>query len=196
MTGSYACYSSCWNPSPASTDELASASPIKRSGTFTPIPIMSCTPTPALAAAFAPSFTSATTNLAAKYLGKDLQGILKTILKARAPALQPKSLCERPLKARAPDLYRGKTHMKYYNFCRQCEDHFATAHVTGLNCILFATTFLKNQVLFRWQQHQRKLANKTNVLITYEKFKAFLCCNLGEVNVFVDSIWNTIQKDL
>ena len=107
----------------------------------------------AYATALAPLFASAAANTAAKYSAKDPQGILKIILEPRAPASQPKSLCKRPLKVQAPDLYRGKTHLEYYNFYRQCKDHFVTAGALGLNCVLLAATFLKHRALFRWQQH-------------------------------------------
>ena len=33
---------------------------------------------------------------------------------------------ERPLKARTPETYWGKSHMECYHFCQQCEDHFET----------------------------------------------------------------------
>ena len=146
-----ACYSLHWNPFPTGKDELAGAALTKGSGTPTSIPVVSCAPIPALTAAFAPLLASATADLAARYLAKDLQKILKTILEARALAPQPEGFRKRPLKARAPDLYCGKTHMECYNFCRRCEDYFAIADATRLNCIPFATTFLKDQALFRWQ---------------------------------------------
>ena len=65
-----------------------------------------------------------------KYSEDDLQRILKTLLEARVPALAPvlalapalalvPIVAEAPrekLKARSPDVYRGKSHMDCYNF--------------------------------------------------------------------------------
>ena len=46
-------------------------------------------------------------------------------------------------------MYRGKSHMEYYNFCQQCEDYFATDRAKGANQIPFATSFLRDQIIFR-----------------------------------------------
>ena len=52
----------------------------------------------------------------AKYTEEDLQRILRTVLEARAPPSD--GAREKPLKARSPDVYRGKSHMECYNFCQ------------------------------------------------------------------------------
>lgn len=64
-----------------------------------------------------------------KYTENDLQRILKTVLESRTPAAPRDSdeKRQRPLKARAPDVYKGKSHMDCYDFIQQCEDHFATS---------------------------------------------------------------------
>ena len=93
-----------------------------------------------------------------------------------------------PLKAWFLDIYWSKTHLECYNFFQQCEDHFATAGATGPNQVLFAATLLKNTILFQWQQHQRKIEDQINVLISWEGFKAFLCQRLGKSKAFVDTI--------
>ena len=85
----------------------------------------------------------------AKYTEEDLQRILRTVLEARAPPSD--GAREKPLKARSPDVYRGKSHMECYNFCQQCEDHFATAGAKGPNRIFFAASFLRDRINFRWQ---------------------------------------------
>ena len=64
----------------------------------------------------------------------------------------------------------------------------ATTGAKGQNRVLFATTFLKNTSLFTWQQYQRKLENETEISITWEEFKAFLCQNLGDSEAFVNTI--------
>ena len=67
----------------------------------------------------------------AKYTEKDLQKILKTVLEAQVPPSHGPR--EKPLKARLPDIYCDKSHIKCYNFCQQCEDHFATAGAKSPN---------------------------------------------------------------
>ncbi len=64
--------------------------------------------------------------------------------------------------------------MKCYNFYQQCEDYFATARATEPNQILFATSFLWNQINFHWQQHKRKHEGDSLVFIILDEFKAFL----------------------
>ena len=89
-----------------------------------------------------------------KYSKDDLQRIFKAVLEARAPA--PAStpiVSEMPrekLKARSPDVYRGKSHMDCYNFCQQYEDYFATVGATVANRIPFAASFLRDRISFRW----------------------------------------------
>ena len=85
--------------------------------------------------------------------------------------------------------------MECYNLCRQFEDHFAIAVATGLNRVPSAAMFFKDQALFRWQQYQRKLVDKSDVPIILGKFQAFFRRSLGELKAFVDSISSTIWKD-
>ena len=69
------------------------------------------------------------------------------IMQAQAQALaEPR---ERPLKARTPETYFGKSHMNCYYFCQQCEDYFETSGVTGMNHTPFATTFLRGAISLR-----------------------------------------------
>ena len=74
----------------------------------------------------------ATTNVS-KYFKDDLQKIFKTVLKGQALALTSaptpapaviEVFCNK-LKARFLDIYCGKSDMDCYNFCQQCENHFA-----------------------------------------------------------------------
>ncbi len=99
------------------------------------------------------------------------------------------------LKAKTPDIYRGSSHMEYYNFCQQCEDYFATCGATRLNQIPFAAFFLQYQINFRWQQYKRKLEAESLVLISWDEFKAFLWKALGDSWAFVHSYWTKIRKD-
>ena len=106
---------------------------------------------------------------------------------------------ERPLKqflkALFPDVYWDKTHMECYNFFQQCKNHFATAGATWPNRVPFAAIFLKDTALFRWQQHQHKKEDETNVPITLEEYKAYFCQSLGESEAFIDKILSTLRKD-
>ena len=107
------------------------------------------------------------TTIILKYSEDDLQRILKAVLEARAPvpalALAPAyapAPALAPIVAKAPreklkacslDVYRGKSHMDYYNFWQQYEDYFATTGITEPTRILFATSFLRDRISFRWQ---------------------------------------------
>ena len=59
----------------------------------------------------------------------------------------------------------------------------------------FANIFLNDIALFCWQQHKWKVKDETDVPITWEKFKAFLCQSLNESETFVNTISSTILKD-
>ena len=52
----------------------------------------------------------------AKYIEDDLQKIFRIVLKAHTPLFD--RFCENLLKARLPDVYCGKFHIEYYNFCQ------------------------------------------------------------------------------
>ena len=56
---------------------------------------------------------------------------------------------EHPLKAKTPETYSGKSHMDCYHFCQQCEDYFKTSGATGMNCIPFTATFLRDAINLR-----------------------------------------------
>ncbi len=88
------------------------------------------------------------------YSQQDLDRIIQTFLQ------NSKGGSGYKLKAKTQDVYRGRSDIECYNFCHQCEDHFAICGATGPNRILFATSFLRDQINFRWQQHKRKLEAK------------------------------------
>ena len=98
----------------------------------------------------------AAANSIPKYFEDDLQQIFKAVLEAQAPAPAPTPIpapvvSEVPwekLKARFPNVYCRKSHIDCYNFCQQCEDHFATAGATGPTQILFAASFLWDRISF------------------------------------------------
>ena len=52
----------------------------------------------------------------AKYTEEDLQKIFKTVLEAQTPPFD--GLCEKPLKAKSPDIYYSKSYIESYNFCQ------------------------------------------------------------------------------
>ena len=107
----------------------------------------------------------------AKYTEEDPHKILRTVLEARAPSDGAR---EKSLKARSSDVDCGKSHMECYNFCQQCEDHFATAGAKSPNRISFAVSFLRDRINFRWQQYKRKHEAENTVSITWEEIKTFL----------------------
>ncbi len=72
------------------------------------------------------------------YMQKDMNHLLQTFFQALKGGFRDK------LKAKTPDVYRGRFHMEYYNFCQQCEDNFATCGATGPNQILFIASFLQD----------------------------------------------------
>ena len=149
----------------------------------------------------APALALAAVNSTARYLEADFQQIFRTVLETRPPVFAPQPLvfpegpCERPLKAKFPELYCDKTYMECYNFIQQCEDHFAIARAKKPNRMPFGASFLQKQALLRWQQHKAKNTIETNVSFTWEEFKAFLCRSLGKSQAFGDNIWRTIRKD-
>ena len=85
--------------------------------------------------------------------------------------------------------------MEYCNFCQQRQDHFATCGATGLNQILFATSFLRDRINFYWQQHKQKLEAENLVPISLDEFKVFLQKSLRDSRAFVDSYWTKIRRD-
>ena len=129
----------------------------------------------------------------AKYTEKNLQRIPRTVLKARAPLSDGSR--EKSLKAKSPDVYCGKSHMECYNFCQQCEDHFATTGAKDPIRIPFAVFFLGDRINFRWQQYKQKHEAKNIVPITWKKFKTFFCWSLGDSRAFVNSYWAKIKRN-
>ncbi len=96
----------------------------------------------------------------AQYTQKNMDHLLQMCLQASKGRSGDK------LKTKTPDVSRGVFYMECYNFCQQCEDHFATYGATGLNQIPFAASFFQDQINFCWQQHKRKLEVESLVLIS------------------------------
>ena len=176
MARSSARRSPCQNPHNGE-DKLAGETPTEGSNRRTPVPAATRALTAAAIPVVAPLAASGSANSSVvKYSDDDLQRILRTVLDSRppAPVLAPviaaaphsEGLGKRPLKARLPDIYWGKTYLDCYNFFQKCEDHFATAGATDSNRVPFAAIFLKDTALFQWQQHQHKVEDQTNVFIS------------------------------
>ena len=100
---------------------------------------------------------------------------------------------EWPFKARSPETYSGKSHMDCYHFCQQCEDHFKTSGTTGMNCTLFAASFLRGTISLRWAQHKCRHQSATPIM--WSKFKTFLRKDLGNSQAFIDNIWSKFRRD-
>ena len=106
-------------------DKLAGKTSTKGSNRCTPAFAASRALTLAVALVVAQFAASSSVNSSVvRYLGDDLQLILRTVPDSRplvpvtalASAPHYKSPRERPLKARFPDIYWGKTHLECYNF--------------------------------------------------------------------------------
>ena len=106
-------------------DKLGGRTPTEGSDRRTLAPTASRAPTPAVTPIVAQLATSGSANSSVvRYLEDDLQRILRTVLDSRPLALVPAPAAaphyegprERPLKARFPDIYWGKTHLECYNF--------------------------------------------------------------------------------
>ena len=93
---------------------------------------------------------------------------------------------KRPLKARTPETYSGKSHMDCYHFCQQCENYFETSGATGMNRIPFTAIFLRGAISIKWAQHKQR--HKRPTPITWSEFKAFLRKDLGSSQAFIDNI--------
>ena len=199
MAGPHAQQSFRQNPLPVGEDELAGATLrafINNNGTPSHILAVSHISTPAPA----PSPTPA--KLVAKYTNSDLQRATKLALhlfvqgqqqvqsQIAPPVPEP---WKRPLKASFPDLYYNNSHMDCYRFCQQCEDHFKTVSVKGLNRFLFATLFLRGLVTQQWLQHKQRYDGAAP--ITWQEFKNFFQKNLADIKAFVDYIWSKIKRD-
>ena len=100
---------------------------------------------------------------------------------------------ERPLKAKTPESYSGKSHIDCYYFCQQYEDYFETSGTKKMNRTPFAATFPRGAISFRWAQYKR--CHKRPTPITWSEFKAFLQKNLGSSQAFIDSIWSKFRRD-
>ena len=186
MAGLCARHSLCRNFLLTGKDELASAAPTEGSSTPTPTPVVfrASTPASAIAPAVAPSLDN-----------KLFKQFMKAYLEAQVPGwkkIDPEPHKQR-LKAQFPDLYYGNLHIDCYQFCQQCEDHFATAGTIEPNKISFAALFLHRLVTQQWLQYKPRCDGA--VPMTWIKFKNFLQKNLRNSKAFVDSIWKKIKCD-
>lgn len=100
-----------------------------------------------------------------------------------------------PLKVWYPDLYKGKSHMDYYHFIQQCENHFKIARAIGTNCTSFAAIFLSDNINIHWAQYKKRHQAVSEIPISWSEFKAFLIKDLGESRSFVDGIWSKFRRD-
>ena len=178
MAGPCSCRSPRRNPPPDGEDEGGPpGAPTEGSHTPTHSPAVSRAPTPA-----PPSNDEL------------FKRFMKAYLESNQGPNQPPEERERPLKAKVPDVYYGKSHMDCYHFCQQCEDHFETSRATGTNRTPFAASFLRGNISVRWTQFKRRRGGEV-APITWTEFKAFLRKNLGESKSFVDSIWKKLKRD-
>ena len=102
-------------------------------------------------------------------------------------------LRKRPLKARTPETYSGKSHIDCYHFWQQCEDYFKIPGTTKMNRTSFGTTFFHGSISLRWAQYKRH--HKRAIPITWSEFQAFLRKDLRSFQTFNDSIWSKFRRD-
>lgn len=76
-----------------------------------------------------------------KYTKKNLQRILKTVLKARVFTTYEKSQ-DKSLKACSQDVYYNRSYKNCYKFYQQYEDYFANTGAKSTNQIPFTVFFL------------------------------------------------------
>ena len=180
------------NPTPVGEDELAGGVSTEGSNTFTSSPAQTPAPAPAQAPAPSPGPPG-------MYINVDLQRttrlVLELFVKGQKHGQANSAPRKRALQARNPDIYYGNLHMECYYFCQQCEDYFDTAGATGLQRVLFAASFLRDRINFRWQQHKTQVESDKTAPFTWVEFKAFLQQSLGESTAFVTNIWTKIKRD-
>ena len=86
--------------------------------------------------------------LVPKHIKKDLQRIFKIVLEVQASTTSKKSQ-DKFLKARFPNMYHDKSHMKCYNFYQQSRDYFVIARNKDVNQIFFIMFIFWDQISFR-----------------------------------------------
>ena len=107
------------DPGPDRGPYLGSTSPApSRNATLSSVQVLALIPAPA--PALAP-----TNELFKKFM--------KAYLESNQGPRPPPEECERPLKAKVPEVYYGKLHIDCYYFCQQCKNHFETTGATGTN---------------------------------------------------------------
>ena len=114
-------------------------------------------------------------------------------MQAQAQALAEPQ--ERPLKARTPETYFGKSYMDCYYFCQQCEDYFETSVPIGMNYTPFAATFFRDLInlSLKWAQHKQR--HKRATPITWLEFNTFLRKDFESFQAFIDSIRSQFMRD-
>ena len=169
------------------TRRNAGGAPTDDSGTPVPTPAVSRTPAPA-----------SVPGPPGRYTDEDLQRATKLTLEFFVKGQEHGQLQanfaprKQPLKARFLDLYYGNSHLDWYRFCQQCEDHFETAGANGPNRVPFAALFLRRAMLQRWHQQKHRFGAEDPM--TWEEFKDFLQTNLGNDWVFANSILSQFRR--
>ena len=134
MTGPCIRRSPCRNPPQGGKNEPVEGPPgAPTKGSNIPIPssAVSWTPTPV------PTLASALLST-----DESFKQFMKAYLESNQRLNQPLAERKRPLKAKVPDVYYGKSHLVCYQFCQKCEDYFKTFWATETNQTLFAASFL------------------------------------------------------
>ena len=138
-----------------------------------------------------PTPSKASTPLLVPLLAKDLfTKFMKVFIEMTQAQVEPR---KHSLKAKTPETYWGKSHIKWYHFCQQCEDYFKTSSTNVMNHILFATSFLRGFISIRWAQYKRRHKNAPRIM--WSEFKVFFQKDLESSQAFIDSIWSKFRRD-
>ncbi len=92
------------------------------------------------------------------------------------------------LKPQNLNLYYGNLHIAFYYFYQQSDNHFVVARLLSYKRISFATRFLKDYILYWWQQHKTYMQRNQISPMTWDKFKVLLRKSLGESNAFIGHV--------
>ncbi len=112
------------------------------------------------------------------------------------PPVEPKEKAlDRSLNAENPNLYYGNLHMKFYYFCQQSKDHFATTQGKDRKRVFFAVSFFKDKIFFCYQLHKTRVERYKTSQWIYNKFKDFLRKSQRESTAFMDNIRSKIKRD-
>ncbi len=186
-------------PAPAASALSATAPAATTLSATTPAATAPSATAPAATASSATSLAATPTeDLFQQYMQaylEDCQNLAPAPAPAPPPADAQEETSDRPLKARNLDLHYGNSHIECYYFCQKCKEHFDTEGAIDHKRVPFAAFFLKDRILYRWQQHKASCKRSRAVPLFWKEFKDHLRKSLSESNAFVGSVWSRMRGD-